>query len=567
MFRFLELSLHGWDLWPQVRIPLHRDVVLLTGPNGSGKTTLLDAIRQLLNAPRLSSRRRLQNYLRRPDAPALIRAVVSNEPGYGGSARGGPAGAPFRRERITTPEATLACALVPAGGGSPEKRFAVLPGRPPLEEIRRVLLESRDWYGPDRYQRVLEGAGVTRSLMSVLAIEQGRTNALFELKPRELFRRVLEMMGDHAVLERYSEARRRFAESEGEVVRQTSAVQRLELDLRQIERQVARLEEWESHRDRVAELEARLPAAELQVWLRRRAEAGAKLPELRTKVRRGEVDLASLEAEASGSRNREARALTRLEEARRTEAEALAAWEAVHRRHVLAVERLTTLEARAREAAELPEGDLPALEAAAEAAARGFFAAEAAAAQARVRENEARRKVERLRAGLPVYPEAVTRTLSALQSRGIAAALLAAAVEVTDPARGEAAEAALGDARWALLVEPDVEVSVLDAARAEGFPGPVWSGERLDRSETVGAYRLAVGAPGWLRRWPAAVELREDGSWRDERGTWVAPPRERVLGQAGREAALARAQRRARDDPPGKGRCPGGAVGRHGPAL
>ena len=68
MFRFTELSFHGWDLWPAVRIPLDRDVVLVTGPNGSGKTTLLDGIRQLLNAPRLSSRRRLQNYLRRPDA-------------------------------------------------------------------------------------------------------------------------------------------------------------------------------------------------------------------------------------------------------------------------------------------------------------------------------------------------------------------------------------------------------------------------------------------------------------------------------------------------------------------
>ncbi|HEY4592234.1 MAG TPA: ATP-binding protein, partial [Thermoanaerobaculia bacterium] len=118
MFRFTELSFHGWDLWPAVRIPLDRDVVLVTGPNGSGKTTLLDGIRQLLNAPRLSSRRRLQNYLRRPDAPALIRAVVSND----GAGTGG-AGQPFRRERITTPEATLACALVPAGGGTPEKRF------------------------------------------------------------------------------------------------------------------------------------------------------------------------------------------------------------------------------------------------------------------------------------------------------------------------------------------------------------------------------------------------------------------------------------------------------------
>ena len=533
MFRFVELSLHGWDVWPPVRIPLDRDVVLLTGPNGSGKTTLLDAIRQLLNAPRLSSRRRLQNYLRRPDAPALIRAVVSND---------GAGGAPFRRERITTAEATLACALVPAGGGTPEKRFAVLPGRPPVDDIRRLLLESRDWYGPDRYQRVLEGAGVTRSLMSVLAIEQGRTNALFELKPRELFRRVLEMLGDHAVLERYTEARRRFAESEGEVVRQTSAVQKLELDLRQVERLVAQLDEWEHHRARVAELEARLPAAELQVHLRRRAEASAKLPELRTKVRRGDTELTAAEAEAAGAADWEARTESALGSARSEELEARSAWEAAHGRHVRAADRLAALESRVREAAKLPEDDLDQLSAAAEAASRSFFSAEAAATAAASALAEAQVRIDRLRAGLPVYPEAVTRTLADLEARGVGSALLAAAVEVIDPRVGEAAEASLGDARWTLLVEEDSQVPVLDTARRHRFPGPVYAGERLEQDEAAGALRLAAGAPSWLRRWPSEVVLREDGSWQDERGVWVAPPRERVLGQAGREAALAAAE-------------------------
>jgi len=186
MFRFEELSLIGWDLWPPIRIPLDRDVVIVTGPNGSGKTTLLDALRQLLNARRLSSRRRLQHYLRRPNEPALIRAVVTN--------RGSDAlSVPFRRERILTPRVTLACALVPGGGGTPEKRFAVLPDRAEPEELKRILLDSREWIGPSRYARILENAGVTRSLLGVLAIEQGRTNSLFELNPRELFRRVLDM--------------------------------------------------------------------------------------------------------------------------------------------------------------------------------------------------------------------------------------------------------------------------------------------------------------------------------------------------------------------------------------
>jgi chromosome segregation protein len=538
MFRFLEISLHGWDLWPAVRIPLARDVVLVTGPNGSGKTTLLDAIRQLLNAQRLSSKRRLQNYLRRPDSPALLRAVVSNTAGAGVS--GGP---PFRRERITTPEATLACALVPAGGGGPEKRFAVLPGRPPIEEIRRLLLESRDWYGPERYGRALLGAGVTRSLMSVLAIEQGRTNSLFELKPRELFRRVLEMMGDQDVLERYGEARRRYGESEGEVSRQIYQVQGLQMELQRVERQVARLAEWEDHRDRVADLEARLPAAELMRVLQERTEAGAKLPELRTKVRRGETERAELEAAAATAREEDARAVAALDEAQGAAARAWAAWEEAHERHVRAAARLEALEDQRREAEALPEADEAALAAAAEEASRAFFAAETAARAARERETAARERVERLRAGLSIHPQEVERTLAALAAAGISGALLAATAEVADPALGAAVEAALGDARFALLVEPGAEETALAAARRHAFPGPVYAGSRIAHPERAGPLELAPGAPDWLRRWVATIQFAADGSWRDERGAWVAPPRLRVLGAAGREAALRAAER------------------------
>ncbi|HYX25679.1 MAG TPA: AAA family ATPase, partial [Thermoanaerobaculia bacterium] len=517
-----------------------RDVVLVTGPNGSGKTTLLDAIRQLLNAPRLSSRRRLQNYLRRPDSPALIRAVVSNGPGAGGI---GGAGPPFRRERITTPEATLACALVPAGGGAPEKRFAVLPGRPPIEEVRRLLLESRDWYGPERYGRVLEGAGVTRSLMSVLAIEQGRTNALFELKPRDLFRRVLEMMGDQEVLERYGQARRRFAESEHEVSRQTYQVQGLQMELQRVERQVARLDEWERHRDRVADLESRLPAAELQVELRRLAETGAKVPELRTKVRRGEAERALLEADVTRSHAADERALAALAAARRTEERAREAWEQVHAGHVRAADRLATLERRREEVQGMAAGDLDALAAEAEAADRAFFDGERAEAEARARAAALRDKAGRLRAGLAIYPDEVHRTLADLEGRGVGAALLAATAEVVDAARGEAVEAALGDSRFALLVEEYAEAEALAAARRHAFPGPVYAGPRTGHPEPAGPLAIGPGAPAWLRGWVESVELAADGSWRDERGTWVAPPRGRVLGAAGREAALAAAER------------------------
>ena len=347
MFRFKELSLWNWDYWGAIRIPLDREVVLLSGPNGSGKTTLLDAVRQLLHAPRLSSRRRLQHYLRRPDEPALIRAIVSNEDaGFG---------QPFRRERITTPEVTLACALVPASSGAPEKRFAVLPGRATVEELRARLLDSnRDFLAPERYQRVLEQAGVSRSLMSVLAIEQGKTNSLFEKTPRALLQDVLEMMGDRAVLERYREARRRYEESEREVARQGQELQGAQLELNRVGREVTRLTDWERAAEKVAELEQRLPAARLQQVLRRRAEAAQKLPELRTKVKNGESERIRLERERENAERDRSAAEAQLATSEAVDEQATAAFEQAVREESFLESEVARLAADAAAAAEIP---------------------------------------------------------------------------------------------------------------------------------------------------------------------------------------------------------------------
>jgi len=78
MFRFVELTLQNWDYFQNIRVPLDGDVVLVTGPNGSGKTTFIDAIRQLVGARRLSSKRHTEHYVRDPARFPLIRAVVSN---------------------------------------------------------------------------------------------------------------------------------------------------------------------------------------------------------------------------------------------------------------------------------------------------------------------------------------------------------------------------------------------------------------------------------------------------------------------------------------------------------
>ncbi len=545
MFRFLELSLHGWDLWEPVRLPLGRDVILVTGPNGSGKTTLLDAIRQLLNAPRLSSKRRLQNYLRHPDAPALIRAVVSNEDAGGGK--------PFLRERITGPEATLACGLIPAGG-SPEKRFAILPGRPSVEELRKRLLESRDFYTPERYSRALEHAGVTKSLMGILAIEQGRTNALFDLSPRELFTRVLEMLGDQAVLRRYQEARRRYEESEREVGHQMRALLAKQADLNRVLREVDRLDAWERARNTVEDLDARLPATQLQSRWRQRNDATTKLPELRTRVRNGEAERDLLARQESQARDDEVRVQAALQAAREAEHAAHEHWAQSRVEVELAAKAVADHEAAEHAASALPTADLAALTADEDAAARAVFAAAQEVGTAKQRATLAADQHERLKAGLPVYPAVVERTVAALAQAGIGATLLAATVDVADVERGEASEAALGEARFSLLVPARDEATAIDVARAHQFPGPVYAGERTTAQEPAGPLTLLPGAPTWLRDWTAGVTLDQDGAWRDARGTWVAAPAERVLGAAGRQAALERAEREHEDTQAALGR-------------
>jgi hypothetical protein len=134
--------------------------------------------------------------------------------------------------------------------------------------------------------------------MAVLAIEQGRTYQLFESTPRDLFHRVLEMLGDKAVLERYTEARGRYQEARGEVARQADALSTKQTELQAVLREVDRRKRWEEQRDKVQELTARLPAAKYQLSWARHADLETKIQELRTKVRRGEVERATL-AEAT----------------------------------------------------------------------------------------------------------------------------------------------------------------------------------------------------------------------------------------------------------------------------
>jgi len=543
MFRFLELELHGWDFWPSFRVPLDADIVVLSGPNGSGKTTLLDAIRQILHAPKLSQHRRLPHYLRQPNRPALLRAVVSNRPDGRGRR-------PFDRQRVFSEEATLACALVP-NGGSPEKRFVVVAGRPAPEELQKQLLEGRDWLGPDEYRRVLEYAGLSRSLLYILALEQGRADELSRLKPRELFRWVMEARGSQQVLDRYTGARRQYDDSAREVERQRRQLSRHQSELEEVERKVRRLEEYEDKVRRVKQAEDIVAAAHLQELLIEMRQIDGKLPELRTKITNMATTIDRLKREI-GEKEKACEVLgnvIRLDTARAREATETCD-KAVAEHAVLAKE-VDSLRRKAEALAALPEEDAGSLEDALRDGRADDFATGQRhdQLQAALREIEAR--IADLDKGISRFPAPVERTTAALAERGVNVFLAAGRVEVLDNALATAVESALGSLRYALCVSRDDEEQAAEIAREHGFPGPIVCELSTD-GVVSDCLRVEPGAPSWLG--PLAASLRRaqddlspgnddivispDGNRRDRYGLWVWRASDRVLGGGAIRAQL-----------------------------
>ncbi|HJX15258.1 MAG TPA: hypothetical protein VJ386_05945, partial [Candidatus Deferrimicrobiaceae bacterium] len=483
---------------------------------------------------RLSHGRRLAHYLRRPNQPVLLRAVVSNRPDEKGRR-------PFDRNRVFSDEATLACALVP-DGGSPEKRYVVLPGRVAPQELQERLLEGRDWLKPDEYRRVLDYAGVSRSLMHILAIEQGRADELSRQDPRKLFRWVMEARGSQQVLDRYNGARRRYEDSAREVDRQRFQLSSRQADLAALERKVRRLDEYVDKRARVEDAQNLVKAARLQILLGELRGIDGKIPTLRTMLANlaTTVDRLAREiAEEEGGLDslRETAALRKL----RAKEAADACDEAVGRRAVLGKD-IESLRAKAEELGTLPAEDVKALEADLEGAREGAFAATSRHDGLLRGLRDVEDRLVDLERGVPRFPAEVERTIKALDEAGIEAVLAAPRVEVIEELWAPAIESALGPLRLAICVRREDEPRAAALAREHGFPGPIVC-ETTREACTEGPLRIEPGSPAWIVPWAGSVTLAHeghppegglvllrDGMRRDRHGVWVSRAADRVLG-------------------------------------
>ncbi|MGA0585499.1 MAG: ATP-binding protein, partial [Castellaniella sp.] len=172
MFHLQSLELLQWDYCQRLTLPLDGAIITVAGPNGSGKTTLLDAMRTLLGLD-CSGGRNYKTYARHANADTTwLRAVVDNRPhGRQTSSR------PFARNLLYADQVTLAC-RIDRNGGDWQRRYLMADGDVPIETL--IEAPDKDWLGIEHWRKRLEGAGLSRAIARVLALEQGQTDRLCE---------------------------------------------------------------------------------------------------------------------------------------------------------------------------------------------------------------------------------------------------------------------------------------------------------------------------------------------------------------------------------------------------
>ncbi|MFZ5574902.1 MAG: ATP-binding protein [Pseudomonadota bacterium] len=541
MFRLLELETVHWDFWRNFRLPLDASIITISGPNGSGKTTLLDAMRTLL-ALDCSKKRDYKRYVRRNGEDfCWLRGVVDNQRPPGSSRR--PFGLPYQRDRIT-----LAC-RIDRKGGDWTRKYWIADGEVGLADIEQAGEE----FGVRDYQRILHSAGLSPAIARVLSLEQGQTDKLCELSPRELLDLVFQVFGDKEVLDRYEEARHHQEHTARELDAAQNQLEALGNNLEKYNQKVNRFLEWQHLNQertalvgeirprlehallqREAEHAARTLAAQRRDWRARRAEHAAKRRELETQAQ----VLAQAQLRRQAAHDNERVQNQALNEINRE----LGGWEVI-------VRQQQQLEAQARAAGgqSADAGEITRLE----AQRADLLVKIAGLAQRQAQLDE---MLENLAAGRRADPADVAAFRRALGEAGIEHHLLTDVVEVVDAGWQPAVEAALAPFAHIVLLKHarDAEraMALGETLRYRHFIVPECVAAGLPpQGSLLEVVRFASPIPEWLLRTLERTRRVEDvaagsalprgedwitrqGYLRERRGGRYAAPEQARFGRA-----------------------------------
>ncbi len=539
MFHLQSIELLQWDYCQRLTLPLDGAIITVAGPNGSGKTTLLDAMRTLLGLD-CSGGRSYKTYARHANADTTwLRATVDNRPHTRQTSS-----RPFARNLLYSDQVTLAC-RIDRNGGDWQRRYIMAEGDVPIETL--ILSPEKEWLGIEHWRRRLEGAGLSRAIARVLALEQGQTDRLCEYSPKELLRLVFDVFGDQEVLDRYEEARKHQRELAAEVETAERELVHGQAQLAQLEARVNLFRQYQAKiRERELLATEIIPVLE---WHEVRRDTASKLGDMhRQRVHH---------AAQKRQRGEDSTRLLQLLEAKNAAAKLVGELE----------QQKTDAQGAQQQArdAERPAEDL--VKRADELQALAAVENDAAQLAERVGELEKRKSelegrwhevsgqrqvaqdaLDRLQGQrqAPPPPE-VQRFLRVLRQKDIAHHVMADVIEITDEHWRVAAEGVLKAARWVVVLQDKADEGqamamaererykhylVSDAAEAPRQPEP---------HSLLAVLRFSASAPVWLLRQLAhirRVESTEEGArhggewitpqayWRDGRGgrsVWVDP--------------------------------------------
>ena len=533
MFHLQSLELLHWDYCRRVQVPLDGSIITIAGPNGSGKTTLLDALRTLLGLE-CSGGRTYKTYARHANADtAWLRAVVDNRPrSRQNSDR------PFARASLLYgDQVTLAC-RIERHGGDWQRRYVVLDGEQSIEQLAER--GEKDWMGIEAWKKRLEAAGLTRAIGRVLALEQGQTDRLCELSPRELLRLVFEVFGDQEVLDRYDQARSHQQQLEKEV---EQAVRELAHAQTQLTELGLRVNSYQQHQLRLRERE-RLATEVLPVmqWMEQRGRTAHDLRELhrqRLFAAHDQRHLGGKRGSLHGLFSASESAKARLGDLDRRRPEARQAFQDA-RDAEKPMEELATREETLKALAAV-ETDAAELTRLTDELATKQLALRERFFHARESHGKAQAALEAL-AGqrLPPPPQEVTRFRKQLDEAGIVHHVLADCIDVADETWRAAAEGILRASRWVVvLAHASDEGRAYALASKERYRHYVVAdGEHVSaapKGSLLAALSVSAKVPAWLARQLAGIQCVKDTEAGAQRGgEWITADAYYRDGRGGR---------------------------------
>jgi chromosome segregation ATPase len=568
MPRIEEVQFVHWGSLRPDPIPLLVDGInVATGPNGSGKTCFLDGVKLLLGITSFAPGRSSERYVfdggpgGTPAERALLRATFANPV------------LPERGERLFAAagdhlrDADRVSVVCLVTGSS--RRYRLLPGlvrwgfEQPLAADLDAFLAANpepDWLGPRRYDELLDRTGITRALREVLALPQGAIDRTMEERPAGLLRRLLELTGERVLLDEVEAQRLRADEARAAYLAAIEAARVEQDQLAELQALAGRHLEWAGLRERLDLLrDLARPAAEHRDVAVRVAAAKAERDRVAGRIAADRLELAELDGRVPAL---EAAAGKLADQAQALANGLASSRDAQHAELV----RLAGAAARAEEAKATAErmaglaGERTVEQAEAELqAAEGSFAAVLARRQelgAALAGLQARMAL--VTEGGVVVPAEVQAFKVRLAEAGIEAAVVAEVLELADEATGDAtrarAEAALGDALWALLVPShtyrEATAVAVEAgyrwpiarggageprAALAGVLGPVEVGLLLEREDAQAAHDAAQ-AHSLAGRGLAAVA--PDGMRYGDSISRLQAPEQPVLGRRARELHL-----------------------------